>query len=100
MPGIATIFYPANARFNLDHYINKHMPMVLKKWSSVGLSRYIITEMDPAGGYSIQAILFWDDIESFRKALKTVSAEELMADVPNFSSEGPVIMFGTQVGSS
>ncbi|KAL5318930.1 hypothetical protein ACEPPN_013998 [Leptodophora sp. 'Broadleaf-Isolate-01'] len=100
MSGIATIFYPASAKFDLDYYVNKHMPTVLSKWSRVGLSRYIITEMDPSGGYSIQAILFWDDINSFRKALSTVSAEELMADVPNFSSEGPVILFGTQVGIS
>lgn len=53
MPGIATIFYPASTKFDLDYYVNKHMPMVLNKWSGIGLSRYIITETDPSGGYSM-----------------------------------------------
>ena len=51
MTGIATIFYPADASFNLLHYRDKHMPLVLSLWKDIGLSHYIITEMDPECGY-------------------------------------------------
>ena len=69
-----TVLYPAEegARFDMDYFLNTHMPLVMKHWEQYGLKGYEVTQFDTIGGQKIrdnvQLILKWDKPESVEKA--------------------------------
>ncbi|KAJ4319469.1 hypothetical protein N0V94_003893 [Neodidymelliopsis sp. IMI 364377] len=90
------VLYPRKdgAKFDLDYYHATHMPLAKKNWSSLGLKSFSVTQLSPDNQYSIASILEFDSQESIGKAMADPSTKEIMDDVPNFSSETPVIVAG------
>jgi uncharacterized protein (TIGR02118 family) len=90
------VLYPRKdgAKFDLDYYHATHMPLAKKTWSSHGLKSFSVTQLSPDNQYSIAAILEFDSQESIGRAMADPSTKEVMDDVPNFSSEKPVIVAG------
>lgn len=106
MPACITVIYPAaeDATFNLDYYMKTHMPLVLENWNRFGMSGYKVskfvgTATGASSPYTIQALLHFDSLESFRKAAQGPPAQAIMGDIPNFSNKEPVIMVGDVVGT-
>lgn len=105
MPTTITVMYEntADATFNLDYYLAKHMPLVGEKFKPHGLKswRVVKAAAGPTGDkppYSIIATLEFDTVDQFKAA---VAAEggPIFGDVPNFSNKSPVVVVGDVVGS-
>ena len=122
MPACITVIYPnaSDATFNMDYYLKTHMPLVEEKWTSYGMkgykiSKFVGTGTGDASPYSVQALLHFDSIDSFKSAAQGPNAQAVLGDIPNFSNkvssssfqvlftniqQEPVIMIGDVVGSS
>ena len=98
-----TVLYPnvEDARFNLDYYLSKHMPLVAERFGRHGLKGWRVARLTgPQGGkppFSIMATLEFDRADQFGAAIAAEGAS-VMGDVPNFSNKEPVIMIGEVVG--
>lgn len=93
MGAIFIACYPRPAdgkyRFDLDYYINLHMPLQLKCHQPYGMRSYhdVVPEQETPYGtapYVVQTIEHWDTVEGFCEALEKAS-EETSADVPNYT---------------
>lgn len=68
-----TVSYPRTPtiKFNTDYYLNTHMAIVDKHWRQFGLKSWTVVQFpegDPSGQHT-QAIMHWESVESFEKAL-------------------------------
>lgn len=86
-----TILYPnkKDGWFDMDYYLNKHMPMSIKKFGDAlkgvtveaGLNAGIPNSNPP---YIIICSLFFESIESFEEAFTPI-LPDLTADMPNYT---------------
>lgn len=89
-----TIVYPnkADARFDFDHYLQKHIPMAKALF---GQGFRIQRGVQAAAGGTIPFVcLLTIEIESTEKFLSTITGErgaELLADMPNYTNIEPVV---------
>jgi uncharacterized protein (TIGR02118 family) len=91
------VSYPnqAWARFDLDYYLNKHIPMVAAK---VGRSMTSWAVDQGVGGgapgapaeFMMQALLQFVSLEAFQSAMASFGAD-IMADIPNYTDIQPHI---------
>jgi uncharacterized protein (TIGR02118 family) len=98
-PGIrVSVFYPADAdgRFDIDYYVEKHVPMAFKLMEAHGCRRMSV-ERGIAGGavgssapFTIVGHMDFDSTEAFQAAMTQVGAE-IQADVPNYTERLPTI---------
>ncbi|WP_114750319.1 EthD family reductase [Pleomorphovibrio marinus] len=94
-----TVAYPNsdNAEFDMDYYVNKHVPLVRERLSPMGLKEIVIEQglsgMEPnsAPPFVVIGSLTFEDQESMQSALAT-HAEELIADIANFSNIQPQML--------
>ena len=105
MPTTITVMYENvdDATFDLDYYLNKHMPLVDEKFARFGIKGWrVVKAVDgPAGDkplYNIIATLEFDTPQQFRDAV-AAEAEAVFGDVPNFSNRSPVVVIGDVVGT-
>jgi uncharacterized protein (TIGR02118 family) len=85
-----------NNKFDMDYYLQKHMPMVRERLSAGGLVR---AEIDKglSGAvpgspppYAAAAHLYFNSIPEFQAAFMS-SAAEIMGDVPNYTDVQPQV---------
>lgn len=93
------VFYPngKNAKFDMDYYLKKHIPMVKQKLGAALKSVAVeqgVAGMPPGTPATYLAIghLTFDSMESFQAAFGRHGAE-IQADVPNYTNVQPVIQF-------
>lgn len=96
----------------IDYYLNKHMEIVKRHWTPYGMKSCVIDgrqafkstlansnvlhrwtivqfeEGDPSG-MNVQAIMLWESVEAFEKAIEA-NIPEVMEDLKYYSSEKPV----------
>jgi uncharacterized protein (TIGR02118 family) len=92
------VSYPnqPGSRFDLDYYLNKHMPMVVEKLGPHGLTVAGVDQGISGGApgspakYQIQAHLTFPTVEQMQAGMGT-EAPGLMADVPNFTDVTPEV---------
>jgi uncharacterized protein (TIGR02118 family) len=84
--------YPADAQttFDIDYYLNKHIPLVKERWSAHGLkSAQVLRGTSKADGsapdYQMMAFLTFGSIEDFKGAGKA-HGREIFADIANFTN--------------
>ncbi len=92
-----SVFYPAgeNAKFDMDYYCKRHMPLVQR---TVGAAcKSMAVEQGLAGGapgapptYAAMGHLYFESLAAFEAAFLP-HAQELLADVPNYTNIQPVI---------
>jgi len=91
-----SVLYPnsAGAKFDMAYYTSKHMPMVQKK---VTTCKGIAAEKGVAGGtpgsqptYIAIGHLLFDSVQAFQSGFGP-HAEEILADIPNYTNTQPVI---------
>jgi uncharacterized protein (TIGR02118 family) len=93
------VFYPNTdgAKFDMDYYLQKHIPMVKQK---IGAAlKGVAIEQGVAGAqpgapptYRVIAHLSFDSIESFQAAF-VPHAAEIQGDIGNYTNVQPVIQF-------
>ena len=92
-----SVLYPAgdNAKFDIDYYCKRHMPMVQEK---VGPAlKSMAVEQGVAGAtpdappaFVAMGHLYFDSAEAFQTAFGP-HAPEIMADIPNYTNVQPTI---------
>jgi uncharacterized protein (TIGR02118 family) len=93
-----TVSYPATAgaRFDLDYYLTKHMPMVLAKLAPYGMKNYSISKglsgAAPGSPAEIQitALLHIDTLENLQAGMAAESAG-IFADIPTYTDIQPKV---------
>jgi uncharacterized protein (TIGR02118 family) len=92
-----SVMYPRTegAGFDMDYYVNKHMPMVAERCGDAlkGMSVYEgLAGMQPGEPppYVCVGALNFDSVEAFQNAFGP-HAGEIMGDIPNYTSIAPVV---------
>src|SRR5437868_6636351 len=92
-----TVLYPhsTGARFDMDYYLNRHIPMVREKLGAACKS--VVVEQGVSGGaagspphYIVTAHFEFDTIEAVHAALSQHGAT-FAADIPNYTAIQPLI---------
>ena len=92
-----SVMYPSgpDARFDMDYYRDRHMPMVQARMGSA--LKFYTVDRGLAGGapgqppvYAAAAHLHCESVEAFQASFAQ-HGRELLADVPNFTDITPVI---------
>jgi uncharacterized protein (TIGR02118 family) len=92
-----SVFYPYKdgCKFDMTYYVEKHLPMVKKKLGAV--IKGVAVEQGISGGapgvpmtYVAMGHMLVDSVEAFQTAF-TQHAQEIMADVPNYTNLQPII---------
>ncbi|TEA15695.1 hypothetical protein C8034_v002303 [Colletotrichum sidae] len=107
MPVTISVVYPnePDAKYDVDYYINKHMPLAGSTWKSSGLKSWSVVKYVPGPDgaepqYAFAGILQWDSLENFQKGLASPDTAKIMADVPNYSNKQPVFLIGEEAASA
>lgn len=98
MPSIlVSVLYPRveNAKFDIEYYNTKHLPLVSARWAKFGLKDFNFADLRATPGpYSFQCTMTWEGtLDNFNQAVAE-TGPEVMGDVANFSSEQPVLVTG------
>jgi uncharacterized protein (TIGR02118 family) len=92
-----SVFYPntEGSRFDLDYYVNSHMPMVQSELGTALTGMGI--DAGIAGGapgekapYSAVGHLMFESVGDFQKSFGPKAAT-IMGDIPNYTDVAPVI---------
>ncbi len=98
-----SVMYPnqPNARFDHDYYRDKHMPMVKAKMGDS--CKYYTVDKGLAGGapdqpatYIGMCHIFCDSVQDFQAGFGP-HAQEILADIPNYTDLSPVIQISEVV---
>lgn len=96
-----SVYYPYSdgAAFDMDYYINKHIPMVVDLTGAACKGASVDAGL--AGGgpgerptYVAVGHLLYDTLEEFQGAFGP-HAEKIMGDIPNYTPIAPVIQIST-----
>jgi uncharacterized protein (TIGR02118 family) len=91
-----SVFYPNSpgAKFDMAYYTSKHMTLVQKR---IPTCKGLAAEKGLAGGtpgsaapYIAIGHLLFDSVEAFQSGFNP-HAEEILADIPNYTNTQPVI---------
>ncbi|EHK46731.1 uncharacterized protein TrAtP1_005295 [Trichoderma atroviride] len=102
MPSNVTVFYgqPKEGEFfDMDYYINKHMPIANEHWTPLGLQNWQVLRFGPDAPYHVVAILNWENEGDADRALKHEAAKIVVGDVPNFTNMKPILTPGEITGT-
>ena len=90
------VMYPneSGKKFDMDYYLNKHMPMVNETLKNLGLVR---TEVDKGIGgmegapapFIAICYMYFDNMESMQNSM--AKAPDMMSDLPNFTDIQPQV---------
>ena len=92
-----SVLYPngGDAKFDMNYYVTKHMSMVREKLGAA--CKGMAVEQGLAGGapgtppaFVAMGHLLFDSADAFQKAFAP-HANEIMADIPNYTKIQPVI---------
>lgn len=98
-----SVMYPdaPGARFNHDYYRDTHMPLVKARMGAH--CRSYTVDKGLAGGapgqpatYVAMCHLYCDSVESFQAGFGP-HAQEIMADIPNYTNLAPVVQISEVV---
>jgi uncharacterized protein (TIGR02118 family) len=91
------VFYPYSdgAKFDMNYYVTKHMPMVRQKLGAA--CKGVTVEQGVGGGapgsppaFVAMGHLLFDSADAFQAAFAP-HAETIMADIPNYTKIQPTI---------
>ncbi|MGI3899122.1 MAG: EthD family reductase [Janthinobacterium lividum] len=102
MAANVTVLYPnvAEATFDMDYYLAKHMPLVLERFGAHGMTGWRVVRFEGSGDrtpFNVMATLDFGSLDGIKAAL-AAEAGPIMADVVNFSNQQPVLMMGEVQG--
>jgi uncharacterized protein (TIGR02118 family) len=92
-----SVLYPNNpgAKFDMDYYVTRHMPMVQQKCGAA--CKKMAVEHGIAGGapgapatYIAMGHLYFDSVDAFQQAFGP-HAKEILSDIPNYTDTQPTI---------
>ena len=100
---IISVIYPKTDESHFDHgyYLERHIPLVKKRWAAHGLVRVElvrgVSAMDGgACSFELLGMLSFGSREEMQGALAAYGAE-VMGDIPNFTNVQPVLQINEPV---
>ncbi|KAL7935908.1 hypothetical protein V8C35DRAFT_298544 [Trichoderma chlorosporum] len=102
MAYIVTVLYNTLAEgdfFDMDYYLNTHMPLVQKTWSQDGLKSWQVLQCPPDGPFYGGAVLTWEKAEGAAKSLAAEKTKPVFDDVPNFTNLTPIVITSPVISS-
>lgn len=103
----STILYPnsPSKKFDLDYYLNTHMPLTEKLWGPLGLKSWKVVRFQPGAdgappAYRLKTVTEWESREKMDAAMASEVTGTIFADVANFTDETWVGMVGEEIGRS
>ncbi|KIY04081.1 uncharacterized protein Z520_00773 [Fonsecaea multimorphosa CBS 102226] len=99
----STVLYPNDegATFDVDYYINTHMPIVQKAWGKHGLIDVQLihydASFDASKRYNFGAVLTWESKDSIKTAVASPESKEVFEDVPKFRNRKAHFLVGELV---
>jgi uncharacterized protein (TIGR02118 family) len=101
-----TVLYPKTTvddeSFDMDYYVTKHMPLVMKIWGPKGLTGWQVIGFeadDATSQYLAGSIFSFENSATARKVLEIPESAALFEDIPNFTNIKPVVMKGNVTSS-
>ncbi|KAJ5191847.1 uncharacterized protein N7498_010832 [Penicillium cinerascens] len=93
---LVQVIYPTSAapNFNMEYYLNNHIPLVKKRWGPQGLQSCTVIAGAKDTGYHVQAMMIWKNLASFENVK---GAEEVREDIKNFTDVAPYRWVGSVV---
>jgi uncharacterized protein (TIGR02118 family) len=91
----ATVFYQGSSesKFDMDYYLNSHIPLCQKLLSPYGLTRVEVDKgidsPEGSASYAVIAHLVFDSAEQMQKGMQAHDPE-LAADVKNYTDIQPI----------
>lgn len=102
-----TVLYPntPGKKFDIDYYLNKHMPYAEKIWGPLGMKDWRLTAFkDSEDGtpavYRYGVVSRWTALEDMKRATTTEVGKSVLDDAANFTDEVPLLLVGDEVASS
>lgn len=79
-------------RFDRDYYANQHRELSMKLWAKYGLEKAtaFFPPADTTGTIAIMELRFRDQA-AFAACMASPEGADLIADIPNYSDEQPVM---------
>jgi hypothetical protein len=93
----STVLYlrSPNLTFNLEYYLNYHIPLCLKYWEPHGVIEARVVEADADQAYAYVVTMMWKDKAGWEKAKsQTEEIADIMGDVKEFINAEPVFVVG------
>ena len=98
-----SILYPNNGKFDMDYYLDTHMPLSIERLSAGKGYRGVSVERGVSGlvpgstpgsapGFVALCHYLFDSVEDFMAAFLPHAAE-LQGDMPNYTGIEPIIQF-------
>lgn len=101
MAKTVTVVFPnePDAKYDMDYYIKRHMPLIQSLWSKHGLKSWSVTKyVEGVDGsqplYAFGSTVTWDTEEAIKTAFAGVEVAEIMGDVQNFSNKQAIFLVG------
>jgi hypothetical protein len=93
---IANVLYPRKnmSSFNMDYYLNHHIPATKASWLPLGMTSCIVCDVDDDAEFAVMVIITWRDVASWDAAKNGGAAQKLAEDVRNFTNVPPVTIVG------
>lgn len=98
---VVSVLYPASdgEDFNHDYYMTSHIPLVRKRWASMGLHDVEVLRGVPGPdgtkpAFNAMALLRFESLDAFKAAAGAHGAE-LFGDIPNFTNAKPTVQFNS-----
>ncbi|KAI1382748.1 uncharacterized protein F4822DRAFT_95791 [Hypoxylon trugodes] len=89
--------YPTGSNFDMDYYLNKHLPTVGSVWKPFGMGASRVTiATDSKGPYLALAQIEWPSMEAAQKAQTETPPEvhkKMLDDIKNYTDIQPTIWF-------
>ena len=99
-----TVMYPntPGSKFDMDYYLESHTDLVGKLWGGNIISARAVKgigtpDPDTPAPYQVIAIIEIESLDVLHQLMEQ-HAEEVMADIPNFTDTEPIIQISENLG--
>ncbi|PTB65012.1 hypothetical protein BBK36DRAFT_1169796 [Trichoderma citrinoviride] len=102
MASVLTVLYnqPKEGEFfDMDYYVNKHMPIANEKWTPLGLKSWQVIKYGPDAPFYGGVILNFEKPEAAANVLTATESQPVFDDVPNFTNLKPILLPANVEGS-
>lgn len=99
---VVSIQFPAREGFQFDmrYYLHEHLPLCRRCWGADGPTsiRVLRGDGDPARmAFGVLTLLTFDSPERLERVRQNEYADQLLADIVNFTNVHPIIQINEQV---
>ncbi|KAI0019793.1 hypothetical protein F4780DRAFT_404933 [Xylariomycetidae sp. FL0641] len=91
------IAYPKDANFDIEYYLQNHVPALVKAWKEGGMGAWrVTTAQDDKSPYATMFQCDWPDMETFNKTSAGTPEEVnqwFLEDMKKYTDKMPSIWF-------